>query len=87
MSRLGRWQGHGEHREVIVITDEAYRMVESFTRNGFTHAAGRRREDGMWEVPLSRDVIDRLNDYVWAGETLSDTIIRACNMLAGRRPQ
>ena len=74
----------GEHKQKVIITNEAYRMVESFTRAGFAVRGGMQRPDGMWEVPLSQDVIDRLNDWVWDGETLSETIIRVCRAVQGQ---
>ncbi len=75
--------GTGEHREQVILTDEAYRMVESFTRAGFKVRGGTQQPDGSWAVPLSQDVIDRLKDWVWEGETLSETIIRVCRAVAG----
>jgi hypothetical protein len=46
---------------------------------------GVQRSDGSWDVPFDVDTIRRLEQHRFAGETMSDAIIRLCSTTGARR--
>lgn len=59
----------------VTITDEAVRALQANARGEFKET-GHRNADGTWDVPLTDDTIERLEDRRHPQETISDTIIR-----------
>jgi len=68
----------------ITITNEAVEAIRSRAEHPFKQT-GHRLPNGMWSVPFEEDTIDRLEEHLMDGETISDVIVRAC--LTMGRPQ
>lgn len=61
----------------VFVTNEAYRLVESRARNGGLRPGyATQLPNGGWHVKLSREVVLRIAEHKFPGESLSDVIVR-----------
>ena len=59
----------------IRINDEAMRAIMGVAENEFRQT-GRKAPDGLWDVPVEQDTLDRILQHRMPDESMSDTIIR-----------
>lgn len=60
----------------VLVTNEAYRLIEVAARNGGLRPGATHRPDGNWWIDLSTDVAEHLNSLRISGESISDVIVR-----------
>lgn len=63
----------------IVITEQAHKAIKSFAEGEWTET-GTRLHTGMWRVPVTFEVFERLKAKAFSSETFSDVIIRLAEM-------
>jgi len=72
---------------IIPLSDEALTLLRQAATPGAEFAvSGRRRSDGLWDIPLDVDTVARLEAAALPGESYSDTVIRIARGHLGRRP-
>lgn len=67
----------------IIITHEAHLAIRSMADNPFQET-GTKLANGMWRVPVSSDVFDRLYRVKFPNESMSDVILRAIAAAKGK---
>ena len=67
---------------MIRISDAAMNLIHDASI-GFFRQEGKRAADGMWEVPIDEDTLERLDYHRMAGETDDDVIIRMFGIRKG----
>ncbi len=62
---------------MVNITDEAmWAIIGARDRLVDSRQDGTKQPDGTWDVPLSDDIVERIQEHRHEGETVSDVIIR-----------
>jgi len=71
--------------KTIRISDLSFRTLASAAEFAFK-PKGRQLDDGSWLVPIEDEVLERLQQATFPGETIDDTIQRLVNFYHKRRP-
>ena len=58
----------------VILTDEAHRMIESYS--GDMSYISSKREDGNWDMLFNLKFINGIVDQKLPGESISDTMLR-----------
>jgi len=58
----------------VILTDEAYRMIESYS--GDMSSISSRREDGNWDMLFNLEFINGIIEQKLPGESISATMLR-----------
>jgi hypothetical protein len=68
---------------LIRITQEAHNAIRASALGEFQ--GGTRLPNGLYQVRIEADTLERVEGLRGEGETVSDVIVRICTM-AGRKP-
>lgn len=63
-------------KTTINVTNECQQAIRSAATGNEFKNNGTQRADGTWDIPVDEEVVDRLKEVAFPGETYSDTIIR-----------
>lgn len=71
--------------KTITVTDHTYRAIAELAILPF-HSTATRMADGNWQVPVSEETWDRLQESRLPGESDDDTVMRVIRHYRHQKP-